>query len=70
LTIGFAALAGHVSGSRALSAELLDEIVGCANGMPLFLEETFGERLHHLVEFLAHVLDAEARDRLVVNGMA
>jgi len=27
LTIGFAALAGHVSGSRALSAELLDEIV-------------------------------------------
>jgi predicted ATPase len=34
-----AALAGHVSGNHALHAELLDEIVGRADGVPLFLEE-------------------------------
>ena len=34
-----AALAGHVSGNHALAAELLDEIVGRADGVPLFLEE-------------------------------
>jgi class 3 adenylate cyclase/predicted ATPase len=34
-----AALAGHVSGNHALSAELLDEIVDRADGVPLFLEE-------------------------------
>jgi predicted ATPase len=34
-----AALAGHVSGSHALVAELVDEIVGRADGVPLFLEE-------------------------------
>ena len=34
-----AALAGHVSGNYALSAEVLDEIVGRADGVPLFLEE-------------------------------
>src|SRR5262249_46085250 len=34
-----AALAGYVSGNHALSAELLDEIVDRADGVPLFLEE-------------------------------
>ena len=34
-----AALAGHVSGNHTLPADLLDEIVGRADGLPLFLEE-------------------------------
>jgi predicted ATPase len=33
------ALAAHVSGNHALTVELLDEIVGRADGVPLFLEE-------------------------------
>jgi predicted ATPase len=32
-------LAGYVSGNHALAAELLDEIVSRADGVPLFLEE-------------------------------